>query len=161
MLLLGGLNYGSSIISFLVEVDPCLLGDGVEAVLLDGLEGLGGEPELDVALAGLPPQLLVLQVHKLLLLGLVVGEGHLVGPVRLLLQEGADPARDDGVLGGEGDRGRGGEAEAEAEAGELRGGEPDRGGVGASAGPEERSPGGGGHGDGVGAEHGRHGWMQR
>uniref|UniRef100_A0A452XHF9 Uncharacterized protein n=1 Tax=Aegilops tauschii subsp. strangulata TaxID=200361 RepID=A0A452XHF9_AEGTS len=92
MLLLGDLNYGSSIISFLVEVDPRLLGDGVEAVLLDGLEGLGGEPELDVALAGLPPQLLVLQVHKLLLLGLVVGEGHLVGPVRLLLQEGADPA---------------------------------------------------------------------
>jgi hypothetical protein len=77
--------------SFLVEVDTGLLGDGVEAVLLDGLEGLGGEAQLDVALAGLPPQLLVLQVHELLLLGLVVGEGHLVGPVCPLVQEGADP----------------------------------------------------------------------
>lgn len=78
--------------SFLVEVDPCLLSDGVEAVPLDGLEGLGGEAQLDVALAGLPPELLVLQVDELLLLGLVVGEGDLVGPVRPLVQEGADPA---------------------------------------------------------------------
>lgn len=78
--------------SFLVEVDPGLLGHGVEAVLLDGLEGLGGEAELDVALAGLPPELLVLQVDELLLLGLVVGERHFVCPVGLLLQERADPA---------------------------------------------------------------------
>jgi hypothetical protein len=35
----------------------------------------------------LPPQLLVLQVHELLLL-LVVGEGHLVDAVRLLVREG-------------------------------------------------------------------------
>ena len=78
--------------SFLVEVDPCLLCDGIESMLLDGLEGLGGEAELDVALAGLPPQLLVLQIDELLLLGLVVGEGHLVGPIRPLVQERADPA---------------------------------------------------------------------
>jgi hypothetical protein len=79
------------IISFLVEVDACLARDCVESVLLDGLEGLGGEAQLDEALAGLPPQLLVLQVHKLLLLGLLVGEGHLVGAVRLLVREGANP----------------------------------------------------------------------
>ena len=79
-------------VSPLVEVDAGLARYGVEAVLLDGLEGLGGEAQLDVALAGLPPQLLVLQVHELLLLGLVVGEGHLVRPVRLLVSEGAHPA---------------------------------------------------------------------
>lgn len=61
-------------------------------MLLDGLECLGGEAQLDEALAGLPPQLLVLQVHELLLLRLVVGEGHLVRPVRLLVGEGAHPA---------------------------------------------------------------------
>lgn len=66
-------------------------------MLLDGLEGLGGEAKLNETVAGLPPQLLVLQVHELLFLGLVVGEGHLVGTVRLLVREGTDPARDDGL----------------------------------------------------------------
>lgn len=80
------------IVSFLVEVDAGLARYGVESVLLDGLEGLSGEAQLDEALAGLPPQLLVLQVHELLLLGLVVGEGHLVGAVRLLVREGANTA---------------------------------------------------------------------
>jgi hypothetical protein len=61
-------------------------------MLLDGLEGLGGEAKLNETVAGLPPQLLVLQVHELLLLGLVVGEGHLVAAVRLLVREGTDPA---------------------------------------------------------------------
>lgn len=75
--------------SLLVEVDAGLARDGVETVLLDGLERLGGEAELDEALAGLPPQLLVLEVHELLLLRLVVGEGHLVRPVRLLVRERA------------------------------------------------------------------------
>jgi hypothetical protein len=75
--------------SLLVEVDAGLARDGVEAVLLDGLEGLGGKAQLDEALAGLPPQLLVLQVHELLLLRLVVGKRHLVRPVRLLVRERA------------------------------------------------------------------------
>lgn len=140
--------------SFLVEVDPGLLGHGVEAVLLDGLEGLGGEAELDVALAGLPPELLVLQVDELLLLGLVVGERHFVCPVGLLLQERADPARDDGVLDDDcgGGGGGGGETEVEAEAGELRRGEAERGGAGVP-------PGGGGHGVGGAQHHGRHGTL--
>ena len=51
-------------VSPLVEVDAGLARYGVEAVLLDGLEGLGGA-QLDEAPAGLPLQLLVLQVHKL------------------------------------------------------------------------------------------------
>lgn len=78
------------VMSFLVEIDASLARDCVESVLLDGLEGLGGETQLDEALAGLPPKLLVLQVHKLLFLGLVVGEGNLVAAVRLLVGEGAN-----------------------------------------------------------------------
>jgi hypothetical protein len=77
--------------SLLVEVDAGLARDSIETVLLDGLERLGGEAQLDEALASLPPQLLVLQVHELLLLRLVVGEGHLVRPVRLLARERAHP----------------------------------------------------------------------
>jgi hypothetical protein len=61
-------------------------------MLLDGHEGLGAEAKLNETVVGLPPQLLVLQVDELLLLGLVVGEGHVIGAVRLLVREGTDPA---------------------------------------------------------------------
>lgn len=75
--------------SFLAEIDTSLLGYGIEPVLLDGLEGFCRETELEVSLPCLPPNPLVLQVHKLELLGLVVGERDLVSPVSLLPSEGA------------------------------------------------------------------------
>lgn len=61
------------LISFvLLEVDAGLLGDSIEAVFLDGANGGGGEANFKEALAGLPPNLLVLQIHHLQLLHTVI-----------------------------------------------------------------------------------------
>mmetsp|Transcript_35241 Transcript_35241/g.110947 ORF Transcript_35241/g.110947 Transcript_35241/m.110947 type:complete len:313 (+) Transcript_35241:537-1475(+) len=60
----------------LVEVHIVLLGGLGEAVLLDGLDGLGGHTHAHVAGALLPPHAAGLQVHVLHLLVTLVGESH-------------------------------------------------------------------------------------
>ena len=78
--------------SLLAEIDPGLLSNSIEAVLLDGLESLGGEPELEEPFPRLPPNSLVLQVHILAPNRLVIRERDLVCLVRLLPGERADPS---------------------------------------------------------------------
>ena len=75
-----------------LEVDTGLLGNGIEAVLFNGANGGGGEAEVEEFLAGLPPNLLVLQIHKLQFLCAVLWKWHKILCVRSLPCELAYPA---------------------------------------------------------------------
>jgi hypothetical protein len=73
-----------------VEVEACFAGHCINAFLLKGLEGFGGNTELDEALALGPPDALVLQVGLLEALGAAVGVGDGEGVVGLFAGEVAD-----------------------------------------------------------------------
>lgn len=65
-----------SIISESVQINAQRLGVGTQPLFLDGLQGSGGDAKTDPALAFCPPELPVLQIGLLQLLGADVGMAH-------------------------------------------------------------------------------------